>query len=377
MAVSRDTDALIVGAGPAGLAAAIALRAKGLRALVADCAGPEIDKACGEGLMPDAVAALRALGVTPAAGHSFPFAGIRFIGEGGRVEAGFPGGSGLGVRRTYLHGALAARAREVGVEFCWGEPFRALSVEGATIGERAVRCRWVIGADGQNSRVRRAADLDACRSFGRRFGSRRHYRIAPWTNCTEVYWRPRCQIYITPVGREEVCVALLARDGRERIETGLAALPEVAARLRGAIPSSAGRGAVTASRVLRRVAAGRTALVGDASGSVDAITGEGLSLAFRQALALADALASDDLASYERAHRRIMRRPRFMAGLLLALDRSPWLRGRAIGALAARPAIFARLVALHVGELTPAGFALDGLLPPGRRIWEKGLTPPR
>jgi flavin-dependent dehydrogenase len=53
----------------------------------------------------------------------------------------------------------------------------------------------------------------------------------------------------------------------------------------------------------------RTALAGDASGSVYAITGEGLFLAFRQAEALADAIASGDLAIYQRTHRRIVRRP--------------------------------------------------------------------
>ena len=48
-------DALIAGGGPAGLAAAIALRQKGLDVLVADALWPPIDKACGEGLMPDAL----------------------------------------------------------------------------------------------------------------------------------------------------------------------------------------------------------------------------------------------------------------------------------------------------------------------------------
>ena len=56
-------DALIVGGGPAGLAAAIALRQKGLDVLVADALRPPIDKACGEGLMPDAQRDLAALGI--------------------------------------------------------------------------------------------------------------------------------------------------------------------------------------------------------------------------------------------------------------------------------------------------------------------------
>jgi 2-polyprenyl-6-methoxyphenol hydroxylase-like FAD-dependent oxidoreductase len=59
----RETDVLVVSGGPAGLATALAVRRKRLRAVVVDSAAPPIDKACGEGLMPDSVAALSALGV--------------------------------------------------------------------------------------------------------------------------------------------------------------------------------------------------------------------------------------------------------------------------------------------------------------------------
>ncbi|MGB8062426.1 MAG: FAD-binding protein, partial [Candidatus Sulfotelmatobacter sp.] len=48
-----STDVFVIGGGPAGLAAAIAARKCGLRVIVADAAQPPIDKACGEGLMPD------------------------------------------------------------------------------------------------------------------------------------------------------------------------------------------------------------------------------------------------------------------------------------------------------------------------------------
>jgi flavin-dependent dehydrogenase len=90
-------------------------------------------------------------------------------------------------------------------------------------------------------------------------------------------------------------------------------------------------------------------LIGDASGSVDAITGEGLSLSFHQALAMADALVNEDLAAYQTEHRRLMRRPAFMASLMLSLDRFPWLRSTALHAMAFQPAIFEKLLAVHVG----------------------------
>ncbi len=100
------------------------------------------------------------------------------------------------------------------------------------------------------------------------------------------------------------------------------------------------RGAVTVMRRLRRVYRGRTALIGDASGSVDAITGEGMGLAFRQALALADALVADNLDQYQAAHRRLARRPAFMAQLMLMLDRFPRLRPRVLRSCSPRSPSF-------------------------------------
>ena len=73
-------------------------------------------------------------------------------------------------------------------------------------------------------------------------------------------------------------------------------------------------------------------LAGDASGSVDAITGEGLGLSFRQALALADALEAGELQGYQTAQNRLGRRPRVMARLLLLLDHFAPLRKRVLQA---------------------------------------------
>ena len=74
-----DTDLFVVGGGPAGLAAALAARKRGFQVVVADRARPPIDKACGEGLMPDGVAALREIGVELTAADGVPFRGIRFL----------------------------------------------------------------------------------------------------------------------------------------------------------------------------------------------------------------------------------------------------------------------------------------------------------
>jgi flavin-dependent dehydrogenase len=322
------------------LAAAIAASLKGFDVAVADAAQPPIDKACGEGLMPDSLDALRQLGVTLDGGQAFAFRGIRFIGAGGTVAADFPRDCGLAVRRVRLHQALIDRAQELGVKLLWRTPMTGLG---------DIDARWIIGADGENSRVRRWAGLDAVRRESFRYGFRRHYRVRPWTDFMEVHWGPGCQMYVTAVGPGEVCAAVLTRDSRQRVDAGLALFPTLARRLEGAEQLSVERGAVTFTRRLKRVYRGRTALIGDASGSVDAITGEGMGLAFRQALALADALAADNLDRYQIAHRRLARRPAFMAQLMLTLDRFPRLRPPVLRTFAARPVIFERLLAVHVG----------------------------
>jgi flavin-dependent dehydrogenase len=328
-------DVFIAGGGPAGLAAAIAARLKGFDVTVADAARPPIDKACGEGLLPSSLGALERLGIEIGPDDAIRFRGIRFISGLTTVEACFPSGYGLAIRRTRLHQILIDRASDVGVRLLWGT--RAEPPAGA----------WLIGADGQNSLVRRAAGLDQVIRESRRFGFRRHYRIAPWTDFVEVHWGPRCQMYITPVGRDEIGVALLASDPHLRLDSALNDFPTLLQRLKGAVASSTERGAVTLSRQLRSVYRDRTVLIGDASGSLDAITGEGLSLSLHQAIALADALTTGDLARYQLEHRRLARRPMWMADLMLILDRAPWLQQPVFRSMALQPAIFEKLLAMH------------------------------
>jgi flavin-dependent dehydrogenase len=334
------TDIFVIGGGPAGLAAAIAARMKGFEVVVADAAQPPIDKACGEGLMPDSLDALRSLGVTFDPEQSFAFRGIRFIGSGGTVAADFPDGPGIAVRRIRLHQLLIDRARDVGVKLLWRT--RVTGVDD-------IRARWIVGADGENSRVRRWAALDATRGESFRYGFRRHYRVRPWTDFMEVYWGPGCQMYVTSVGHDEVLAAVLTRDPHQRVDAALDFFPELARKFEGASTLSEERGAVTFTRRLKRIYRGSTVLIGDASGSVDAITGEGMGLAFRQSLALADALVANNLEQYQSAHRRLARRPALMARLMLTLDRFPQLRPPVLRTFRANPVIFERLLAVHVG----------------------------
>jgi flavin-dependent dehydrogenase len=108
---------------------------------------------------------------------------------------------------------------------------------------------------------------------------------------------------------------------------------------------------------LRRVTGGNVALIGDASGNVDPITGEGICQAFRQAGALGDALLAENLGLYESAHRELYRRPRFMADFMLLMDRSNFLQRRTMKAFATRPRLFSDILAMHVGQSSWLRFA--------------------
>jgi flavin-dependent dehydrogenase len=349
MTLPRATDVFIIGGGPAGLAAAIAARRRGFDVTVADWAVPPIDKACGEGIMPDGLRAARALGIELETAPAQHFSGIRFCDRDSSVEACFPDGRGLGIRRTTLHRRMVDLAADAGVRLAWGTAVAGLAGETVTAGGQAVTARWIVGADGGHSRVRRWAGLEACHRDGCRYGFRAHYRVPPWSELMELHWGDACQLYITPVAEDEVCVALLSSDPHLRLREALPRFPAVARRLGlgDAPPHAPELGAVSASRRLKSVCSGRVALIGDASGSVDAITGKGMCLLFQQSLDLAAAMEAGDLSQYQAAHRRIGRMPAFMADLMLLLARRNRLRRGVIQTMAWQPRLFAGMLAAH------------------------------
>ncbi len=361
-----ETCLFVAGGGPAGLAAALAARKRGLDVIVADRGQPPIDKACGEGIMPDGVAALREIGVELTAADGPPFRGIRFLDGYIQAEAAFPNGQfGFGVRRTRLHRILAEAAERAGATLWWQSPVEDIGEGTVTAGGRAVRCQWIAGADGAQSRVRQWCGLQPAWATARRIGLRQHFRAEPWTDFVEVYWSREAQAYVTPVAPDEICVAFLGMTKEAGVEELLRLFPALAKRLARAEPAGAPRGAASLSSRLTAVTKGRVALIGDASGTVDAVTGEGLHLAFRQAVALAEAVAAGDLSAYGPAHRRLQQMPQLMARLLLLLSRNERLRNAAFRTLSATPALFNSLLAFHIGARRPRGLPvglLDGAL---------------
>lgn len=349
-----QSDVVVVGAGPAGLATAIAASRKGLRSVVVDCRKPPVEKVCGEGLLPQAISSLYKIGVRLADHLGHPFTGIRFSDASSSVTAAIPRGEARGLRRSELHHLLVERATRAGVRFMWGARLSEVDDRSMKAGDERISYQWLVGADGQNSIVRKWANLSSRRPARRRYGFRRHYSVAPWSSVVETHWGDGCQLIVTPTGREEICVVLLTRNPRLRIGAALGNFPEVAARLHKAEPVSAEAGMATSLGRLPAVTRGRVALVGDASCTIDGIAGQGLCLAFQQAYALAEALAKEDMRYYEAAHRKISRMPVRMTRLLLLMDRSARVRRRALRLFAQRPALFARLILAHTSDAAEA-----------------------
>jgi flavin-dependent dehydrogenase len=125
-------------------------------------------------------------------------------------------------------------------------------------------------------------------------------------------------------------------------------------------------GALSVSRRLKSIYRDNVALIGDASGSVDAITGEGICVSIKQARALAAAIHSGNLERYQREHRKLMKRPETMASLMLTLGCSAQLQRRVLAGLARNPAVFESLLAVHLGAARFADVCSWKLLDFGR-----------
>jgi flavin-dependent dehydrogenase len=366
-------DVLVAGGGPAGLATAIRCAQAGLSVTVAEPRTGPVDKACGEGLMPAAVARLADIGVRP---DGYPLRGIRYVDASRRADALFRGCHGLGVRRTTLHTALAVRAGELSVPVL---PVRVTSFtqddRGVTAIVRAgtgaaadeVRARYLVAADGLHSALRKACGLAPPPARHPRFGLRRHYRIEPWTDLVEVYWAAEAEAYVTPVAAGLVGVAVLGsrqpsrggQDGSGRpddpsdggagalgsgFEARLTAFPALVDRLDGAIPASDARGAGPLRQDVTRRTSGRVLLVGDASGYQDALTGEGIGAALAHTEVLAACVAADRPGDYERAWRRVSRKSRLLTGTLLWSRHQPLLASRVVPAAQRLPWLFTAIV---------------------------------
>ncbi|MDA8369974.1 MAG: NAD(P)/FAD-dependent oxidoreductase [Nocardiopsaceae bacterium] len=339
--MSTGCDLLIAGGGPAGLATALHAAHAGFDVVVAEPRQAPIDKACGEGLMPGAVRALRALGLT-VPGH--PIFGIRYVQGPHRVQAAFRRDPGLGVRRTSLHTALHQAVVEAGVPVL---PVRVGEVHqdaaGVTAAGTGLRARWLVAADGLHSPVRRSLGLGVKTCRAPRYGLRRHYAVPPRSPYVEVHWGRCGEAYVTPLGPRLVGVALLTAQ-RAPFSAQLAALPELADRFPPEAACTPVRGAGPLRQKVRTRVHGRVLLVGDAAGYIDALTGEGISLALVGARALVDNLRRGTPGGYEAAWHRATRRYRLLTECLVWAGQRPALARRITPAAQLLPGVFTAAV---------------------------------
>lgn len=377
------TDVVVVGGGPAGLCAAIALARRGASVLVCERSHEPERKPCGEGLLPSAVTALLALGLRReelfAAGRALD--GLRYVSPRGvTAETDLVEGAGLGLPRPELLRLLhELLTRTAGVQYVKAEA-RLTTVRGARhvrVGQELLSPRLIVGADGLGSSIRRDADLPFQLARGRRFGAREHFRIEPWSRRVEVHFGASAEAYVTPVADDLLNVAVLWSPGPARNRRGVPDVqrlfPALARRLAAAQRHGPLRGAGPFRVHVPRPAAEGLVLVGDAAGYLDPITGEGVGLAATHALLLARTLSdvfqrrgpavitAAQLRPYLRAAEQSERDHRQLTRFVLLARRSPWLLERIIQTLAAEPRLLQHLCSANQGRCSPLSLPLGPL----------------
>ena len=379
-------DVLVVGAGPAGCAAAAGLARSGLDVLLIEAKELPRPKACAEYASPRIVEELGRLGVPQAAWRADASAlrGMRVIRGDDAVQVAYRDAAGprsaWGLDRTRFDAALAAHAVACGARMLERTRFEELSGEGATRGVGArvrsasgsheVRCRWVIGADGARSRVAQRAGVEVL-PFPRRLGLVAHYEgVDALRDHGEMHVAPRWYVGLAPLagGRLNVGMALPLdgdrRPAEERFGSAIDGLPAVAAHLRGRERLSPIRGAAPIGHRVSRAAGDGWMLVGDAAGFIDPFTGEGIYRALRSGRAAAEALAGglDPAAAdrYRAARREAFAAKDALTWLVQAMLAVRPVMGYALRRLSARPELAQRLGSA-LGDCRPASDALSPL----------------
>jgi len=362
---SPDADVAIVGAGPAGAAAALFAARSGRRVVVCDRARFPRDKACGEGLMPPGrriLADLDLEGEVISTGAP-ALQGVMIGLAGATVRAAFPNGeTGLGVRRLRFDAVLVQRmSADPRIEFLPGvaveriERSNGLASLWTSAGE--VRAQSVVVADGLRSALRRQLGWTRGPRGPHRYGVVGHWRGAfPPDTWIRLTVEAGFESYRAPVGPQEHLVALLC-DRSQMAAIGRALPDEYQTRVVAAHPDLREAQLDTAVSAIgpfrygaRTVAKDRIFLVGDASGFVDPITGEGLASGLAQAEAFARSLGDPHPeAAYRRLHRRITRDPRRLAALVLYLVTSANRAARAMRGLQRAPAAMTTLLGINCG----------------------------
>jgi geranylgeranyl reductase family protein len=407
-----QTDVVVVGAGPAGSAAALLLGRAGFRVLLVDRARFPRAKPCGEFLSPGCVEVLDRLGVLPdllALRPPTP-SGLSLYLED-RAPLFAPFGEVLGHRPARPHGlglprllfdwTLLHHARRTGgVQVAERTRLRSLlesggrvcgvTLEGEDGARTTVRSRLVIGADGIRSAVAGALGVRRTIPWLQRGALVGHFQGFPDAGHAEMHVAGTSFTGVEPVGPGLANVALVT--GAERLAEARGGLegfflrelrrhPQLRERIDGSRLVSRVQAVGPMSFAPRRIFGEGWLLVGDAAGFTDPFTGEGIYLALRGAeLAAETAVAAlregwptaGMLRAYGESHAREIG-PHFRNSLRLQrLMPHPRLRGFVFRRMEERPELFRRMIGVTAAYVPPAvalspGFYLRLLLPGGRK----------
>ena len=306
-------DLLVVGAGPAGVAAGIEARRLGVDALVVDKATFPRDKTCGDGLTAGALRLLDGMGfdVRSLASWEAVTDTVIVSPTGREVEVPLPpDGAYAGVvPRAELDAALVEHARARGVEVREGTSVTTLHGDGDAVGATLadgsdVRARFVVAADGHWSPVRRLLgeddpDLGSWHAFRQYFTGVDDRRL--WVLFEEDLLPGYAWVFPVGDGRANVGFGVLRTDDDSTNGKALAArwrgLADRPSLRRALGPNAEPEGSVRAWPIPAaydrdRLTRGRVLFVGDAGGVVDPMTGEGIAQALESGMLAARAVAA-------------------------------------------------------------------------------------
>jgi geranylgeranyl reductase family protein len=316
--VPTDADVAVVGAGPAGAAAAITLARQGRQVVLIDKATFPRDKCCGDGLTTAALRLLESLGLDPSTVASWePIdEAVVAVPDGRRVRLSLPASSGRYVasaRRTDLDAALVKLAVDTGARLIDGHAVTDVTTTAGNaavkvdLGDRkSVRARYVIAADGMWSPVRKALGLGQPGYLGDWQAGRQYFGgVGREARKLWVWFEPDtlpgyAWSFPLPNGTANVGYGVIRRAGSglgdlrgQRVD--LLARPHIAEVLgSGATPIGAWKAWPIPARIGSTVLwglAGRVLFAGDAARACDLMTGEGIAQALETAELAATAIA--------------------------------------------------------------------------------------